>query len=266
MRRPNVRGVRRRPRRGGIDVVLLRRLPHDSSMQRMSPATKLIALALLTVATLLNTSWAQLAALATVLAAGLIAARMPRRAIPRMPTLFWLALGVGFALALSGGRPAEFIRLVCFTLAFLLLSLLIALTTDLGKLAPTLRAFGAPIRRLGIPADEWASTAALTIRCLPLLLEEARTVLAARRLRPPERSLAGMFRALLDVITASMTAAVRRANDLGEVIAIRGGTQVPVLIPRGAGRALAVGRADVTALILVVAASVLPTLITHFAG
>src|SRR6202012_3350691 len=103
-----------------------------------------------------------------------------------------------------------FLRLFGFPVLFMLLSLVIAWTTDLGELAPTLRTVCAPLRRLGLPIDDWALTTALSVRCLPLLLDECRVVVAARSQRSVMRDPGALVAALSDVITASMAATVRR--------------------------------------------------------
>jgi energy-coupling factor transport system permease protein len=247
---------RRSARRGGIDAVLLRRLPHDSCMHRIGAGTKLICLTALTVAIGLNTSWAQLISVATIVVLAVTAARVPWRAVPRLPIWFWVMILIGFGLAAAGGGADRFLRLIGFSLLFIVLSMVIAWTIDLGDLAPTLRRVGSPLHRLGLPVDEWAITAALAVRCLPLMLDECRTVLAARRQRQiSRRDPAQVAWAIIDVITASMAAAIRRASDLGEVIALRGGPTMPA---RPANR---LHSRDLAALVLVAAATAIPSIV-----
>jgi energy-coupling factor transport system permease protein len=94
------------------------------------------------------------------------------------------------------------------------------------------------------------------VRCLPLMLDECRTVLAARRQRQMRpRDPAQVAGAITDVITASMSAAIRRASDLGEVIALRGGPTMP------AHPAKRLHARDVAALVLVAAATTIPSIV-----
>jgi energy-coupling factor transport system permease protein len=248
-------GRRRSTRRGGIDAVLLRRLPHDSSMQRLAVETKLIGMTALTIATGLNTGWAQLIGVGAIAAATVIAARVPWRAVPRLPVWFFALIAIGFALAAAGGGAGRYLRLLGFALLFIVLSLVIAWTTELGGLAPALQRLGAPLRRVGVPIDDWAITAALSLRCLPLMLEEGRAVVAARRQRQISRHPAAVAAATVDVITASMAAAVRRAADLGDVIALRGGPAPPSRPTRG------LQLRDGVALALVATASAVPSML-----
>lgn len=249
---PRLGRRQRAARRGGIDSVLLHRLPNDSQMQRIGIETKLLGVLALTVATGLNTGWQMLIAVAAVVILALAAARVPWRAFPRLPVWFPLSLLVGLAFAAAGGGAGRFARLMAFSLLFALLTLVIAWTTDLHELAPALRRLGAPLRRLGAPVDEWAVTAALAVRCLPLILDECRTVLAGRRQRQIVRDPGEVVAAIIDAISAGMSASLRRATDLGDAITMRGGATRPSPRP---------GRPhprDAAALLLVLAASVLP--------
>ena len=221
-------------------------------MHRIGIATKLVGLTALTVATGLDTGWAQLIAVGLVVLAAVAAARLPLRALPRLPPWLIVLTLAGLVFAAAGGGVPRYLRLVGFSLLFVMLSLLIAWTTDLGELEAALARLGAPLRRVGLPVDEWALTAALSVRCLPLITEEIRTVFAAHRQRPAGRDPAGMVVAMVDVATASMAAGIRRASDLGEVITVRGGGCPPPRSP------LRLQARDVTALALVAAASLLP--------
>jgi len=69
--------------------------------------------------------------------------------------------------------------------------------------------------------EEWSVSLALAIRCLPLLVDETRTLVAARRLRPRNRRRRD--REALDLLAAELVVALRRAGELGAAIAARGG-------------------------------------------
>jgi energy-coupling factor transporter transmembrane protein EcfT len=86
-----------------------------------------------------------------------------------------------------------------------------------------------PLRKLRAPVDEWAHALALAVRTLPLLREEIRVLIAARRLRASPRGatrqarLAARGRELLDLVVAIAASAGRRATDLGRAATSRGG-------------------------------------------
>ncbi len=67
------------------------------------------------------------------------------------------------------------------------------------------------------------------VRTLPLLRDEFRVLIAARRLRKPSRAASRRARArargreLLDIIIAVVASAGRRASDLGRTATMRGG-------------------------------------------
>ncbi len=105
-------------------------------------------------------------------------------------------------------------------------------TTPLGEIAPALARLGAPLRRLRLPVDEWAVTVALCVRCLPLLVGELRTLIAARRLRPAppppdRRHPSSWFAQPIDLLSAALAAVLRRSNELAEALSARGGVSLP---------------------------------------
>ncbi|NUT48255.1 MAG: energy-coupling factor transporter transmembrane protein EcfT, partial [Saccharothrix sp.] len=77
----------------------------------------------------------------------------------------------------------------------------------------------------------WAVTLALSLRAFPMLLQEFRVLFAARRLRPRAAD-ATTWREnyrrrttdLVDVMAATMTVSLRRADEMGDAITARGGS------------------------------------------
>jgi energy-coupling factor transport system permease protein len=87
----------------------------------------------------------------------------------------------------------------------------------------------APFRLVRVPVDEAAVAVALCVRSLPLLVDEMRTLVAARRLRPalPRPGRTTMQRWLdepVDLLVAALAVSMRRAGELAEAITARGGT------------------------------------------
>ena len=242
--------------RAGLGSVLLRRLPDDTPMSRLSVATKSFALIALTIATALNPSWLQVGGVAAMTAGAVLAARVPWGAIPRSPRWLWAGLAIGFGVSLVGGSADAFARFTCLTLLYVALCLVVSWTTDLADVATTLATAGAPLRLAKVPVDDWAMTTALTVRCLPLILDECRVVLAGRRERSRSRHPGALVRAGIDIITATMVAAIRRGSDLGETIATRGGPARPKRAP------ISWSRLDLVAAGLVLTACILPSLIS----
>ena len=75
-------------------------------------------------------------------------------------------------------------------------------TTPLGAIAPALARLARPFRALRLPVDEWIVAIAVALRCLPLLVDEMRTLAAARRLRhrPPDHESHQTRRALVEIV------------------------------------------------------------------
>ncbi len=100
----------------------------------------------------------------------------------------------------------------------------------------------APARWVRLPVDEWVVAVGLSIRCLPLLVDETRTLLAVRRLRPrsetlrprPGRAaLKAVSREAHDLLATAVVVALRRARDLADAIEARGGISATTGDDRG---------------------------------
>ncbi|HLI02325.1 MAG TPA: energy-coupling factor transporter transmembrane protein EcfT [Acidimicrobiales bacterium] len=228
---------RRRP-----TMVLLRRIEADTPVHRLWAGTKLIAAVAISVVISFFPTWPAVAVLAGLVVGTCVLARVPWSAVPRPPVWFWIALVVGAALTLaSGGKPEiavpgghvglgnleAYCRLMLVGFLLVGSGLLIGWTTSLADVGPAVGRLLGPLRRLRVPADEWAVAIALCIRSLPLFVDEIRTLLAARRLRPPDTSRRGPLRFLdeaVDLLIAGLAVSLRRAAEMGEAMTARGGT------------------------------------------
>jgi energy-coupling factor transporter transmembrane protein EcfT len=90
----------------------------------------------------------------------------------------------------------------------------------------------APARWLRLPVDEWIVAVGLAIRCLPLLIDETRTLVAVRRVRRRHVAVRpSSVRTTLrvvgyeahDLLATLVVVALRRARDLADAIEARGG-------------------------------------------
>ena len=218
------------------ELHLFRVVPGDTPVHRLWAGTKLIGLLAIAVALSIQPGWPSVGVAAALLATGIAVARIPRGAAPRLPRWFLIGLAIGATLALlAGGSPVvhvgsiriglgalgEWARATSLAAVLLLSAALVSWTTPLASVAPALRRLGAPFARLRLPVEEWSVSLALAIRCLPLLVDETRTLVAARRLRP--RTRRRRDREALDLLAAELVVALRRAGELGAAIAARGG-------------------------------------------
>lgn len=219
-----------------MSSVILREVPVDSPVHRLWAGTKIIAAFTISVLLMFIPSWPVLGLCVAFLAVVWFAARLPLGTLPRFPWWFWAGLLLGGLITapVGGAAVLRYLNVAAFGLILLSTSFLIAWTTPMGDIAPALAKLGAPLRRIGwtrkgvrhtLPVDEWAVVVALTLRGLPLLLEEMRVLRAARKLRPHDGMLSrAAENPLADILTAALAVSTRRAGELGEAITARGGT------------------------------------------
>jgi energy-coupling factor transporter ATP-binding protein EcfA2 len=215
-----------RPRRGGL---VFRAVPGTSALHRLGPATKIGVLAAATVASFVAADWPVIAALTFLLAAGFAAARLPLTVVPRIPWPVAAIVATGGAAAAAGSGLVLYVQSLLLTVLFFALSLLLIWTTRVEELPAAFTRMAAPLRWLGMPVNEWAYSVTFAVRTLPLLRDEFRVLIAARRLRVPLRAASRRARALarcrelLDLVIAVVASAGRRASDLGRTATQRGG-------------------------------------------
>ena len=234
--------ARRKP-----ELVILRLLPGTSPLHRLWAGTKLLIVTVLAVLVSVQPTWPTLLAVTVVIGAGLVIARVPLGAFPRLPRWVWVLFAVGGLLTLrssaapvvhaggldlSLGGLGQWALFGALGIALIVAALLVAWTTPLGEVAPALARLATPLRWLRFPVDEWVVAVGLAIRCLPLLLDEIRTLVAVRRLRHRRspaprvsfrRAFANSVREGHDLLTTAIVVALRRARDLAEAIEARGG-------------------------------------------
>jgi energy-coupling factor transporter transmembrane protein EcfT len=235
---PETRRRRRQP-----EMTLLRPIPGRTAVHRLWAGTKLVSVVALAIMLVLNPTWPAIAAGALLIALAWVVARIPRHSLPRPPRWFWIGFALGAFLTLrSSAKPVghilgihvswggleEWARITALALVVLIAAAVMSWTTDLAEVAPALAKLGRPLRWVRLPVDEWAASIALSIRCLPLLIDEVRTLAAARRLRPSGRlerepKWNWIVRDSQDLLFTSLAVSLRRATELGEAMEARGG-------------------------------------------
>ena len=225
-----------RRRRGGL---VFRAVPGTSALHRLGPATKIGVLATATIVSLLVPEWPTLAALAALFAVGVVAARLPLSVVPRVPWPVAVIVALGGAAAAAGGGFVLYVQSMLLTVLFFALSLLLVWTTRVEDLPAAFARVASPLRRLGVPVGEWAHAVTFAVRTLPLLRDEFRVLIAARRLRSPLCTASRRTRAqargreLIDLLVAVVASAGRRASDLGRTATQRGGMRSSLSADRG---------------------------------
>ena len=188
-------------------------------------------------------SWSAIGVMIALLLGGCLLARVPWGAVPRPPIWFWVVILVGGALTVfSGGRPEiavagghigigdldAYARFLFVSFILLGAGATIGWTTSLGDIGPAVGRLLRPLKLIRVPVEEWATAIALCIRSLPLLVEEIRTLIAARRLRPKPPNREGLLHGMDeagDLLVAALAVSLRRAADMAEAMTARGGTR-----------------------------------------
>lgn len=228
-------------RRGQLgDLHVLRYVPVESPVHRAWAGTKIGAVVVLTFALLLWPTWQAAGLGVVVVLGGGLVARLPRGILPHLPRVVYALFGLGAVIALvsGGGRPVhlgdlslrlggldQWARFSLIGLDLLGFAALVTWTTPLADLAPALGRLLGPLRHLRVPVDEVVGAIALSVRCLPLLIDETRMLLAASRTRLPVPPASWKERSRLveDLMLGGLASALRRARELAEAIEARGG-------------------------------------------
>jgi energy-coupling factor transport system permease protein len=225
-------------------VVLLRPVPGDSVIHRLWAGTKLIVVAGIGVMLTFYPGWVPIGLVAALCFTTAWLAHIPRTALPSIPRWVWIVMIIGgTTAAFAGGSPVidlgsvevglgglvTFLRLTAVSIVLLGLGALVSWTTNVAEIAPAVATLGRPLRPLRIPVDDWAVTLALALRAFPMLIDEFRVLYAARRLRPKEVPTSRRARRrrwaleVVDILATGITAALRRADEMGDAITARGG-------------------------------------------
>lgn len=233
-----------------MTMVLFRRVPVSSPIHNLWAGTKMISAFLISFLLMFLPTWPVLGVMIVFLVSIGLLARLPLGTLPRLPWWFWALLVLGALINVPVGTQAvlRYAQTTVFALIMVAASFIVAWTTPMSDIAPALAKLGAPLRKLRVPVDEWAVVVALTLRGLPLLMDEIRVLRAARKLRPKDSPLyLATENPLIDILTAAMAVSTRRAGELGEAITARGGTGELAAYPSSPGRG------DAIALVIVVA-------------
>jgi energy-coupling factor transporter transmembrane protein EcfT len=226
--------------RRDTELRFLRYLPGNTVVHRLWAGTKIVAVGAVSLALSLRPTWRALAIVGAVVVVTLAAARIPRGATPRIPSwiigvLIWggiVSIVWGpkpyrhvFGISISVTAADQWSRLLLVGIELLVLAAVVAWTTRLGDLAPAIGKLLRPFRVLRVPVDELTVAVALCVRCFPLLAEELRVLIAARRLRPElrEGGVKAMMREPVDLLVAATTVCLRRSRELADAIEARGG-------------------------------------------
>ncbi len=222
------------------DLHLLRHVPGNSPVHRMWAGTKLLAVGGIGIAVVAEPTWIAQGIAAVPLVLALLEARVPLTAVPRPPLWFWYLIAfAGFLALTAGGKPEvhtpaitlgfggliDWLRFSTLTVIVLGYAIVLGWTTHLADLGPALTRLFGPLRIVRVPVDEVVAAVTLCVRCLPLLIDEMRTLYAVRQLRHPQvpATLKEEIQNLHDLLVGALVSALRRAREMADAIEARGG-------------------------------------------
>ncbi len=228
-------------------VVIFRYVERDSKIHRLWAGTKIIGLITLTTAATLAVSWATIAIFGCILISVWLISKVPFGAVPKIPK--WLIYLIIFSGILTGltsqsakpiihigaseikiGGLITFAEFLLFSFEVMLSLLILSWTTKLGEVIDAISTLGRPFKKFGLPVTEYINVFSLSLRGIPLILEELRLLSAAekqRRMHKPAFETATTMREIFkegaNLLSAAISSAVRRAAEMSEAMQARGG-------------------------------------------
>lgn len=219
-------------------LMLMRPIPGPSPIHDLWAGTKLVALLAISMLLTITPSWPVIGLVGLLLFGTAALAGVSHTCIPSVPRWVLLLVVVGSLLTIAnGGAPevelgpisvgmggfVDFLRVTALGLVLIGLGAVTSWTTHVADIAPAVALLLRPLRILRVPVDDWAVTASLAFRMLPMLAEEFQLLAAARRLQPPQPQKPTRRAEIVNLCTAAMVVSLRRASEMGDAITARGG-------------------------------------------
>jgi biotin transport system permease protein len=196
-------------------------VPGTSPVHRAPAGLKLAVLAVLGVA-LFATARLELVAAAFVLvvAAGLVAARLPWRVLTAQvrPVWIWLVALFGFHLLVTG--PVVGAVAVLRLLTLVVAAAVVTATTRVTALVAVIEWLTSPLRVFGVRPARIGLVIAMTLRFIPLVADRAARIREAQAAR-------GAHRVGLGMVVPLLVQVLRMATTFGEALDARGAGDVP---------------------------------------
>ncbi|MGH2820943.1 MAG: energy-coupling factor transporter transmembrane component T family protein, partial [Actinomycetota bacterium] len=230
----------------GRNVTLGQYIPRRSPLHELDPRTKIIGWIVLAIGMFFTGSYAGMILLGLVVLALIPLARLPSSYVLRgvLPMLPFLAVIYVFQLLFSGSLypgaedvlwrfwifeiNAEGLRastLVIIRVIVLYLSVtVLTLVTSIVMLVDGAERLTKPLRRLGVPNQELAMVAAISVRFVPTLIQEAEKLMKAQMARGAELETGNVIkktRARIPVFIPLFINTLRRAGELSTAMEAR---------------------------------------------
>ncbi|HEY0509105.1 MAG TPA: energy-coupling factor transporter transmembrane protein EcfT [Blastococcus sp.] len=200
-------------------------VPGTSQVHRAPAGLKLAVLAVFGVA-LFATAHLELvgSALVLVLAAGLLWARLPSRALTSQvrPVWIWLVALFGFHLLVTG--PLVGAVAVLRLLTLVVAAAVVTATTRVTALVAVIEWLTSPLRVFGVRPARIGLVIAMTLRFIPLVTDRAARIREAQAAR-------GADRVRLAMVVPLLVQVLRMATTVGEALDARGAGDIAARRP-----------------------------------
>lgn len=228
------------------DVTFGQYYPTQSFVHRMDPRIKLLALIAYIVLLFVANNFYSLAACMIVLAAALIAARVPFGRVLRSikGIIFILVFTAVLNIFFHGGetelvkyKVAEwwtiritqegviFTVFLIFRLFFIVMaSSVLTLTTTPVALTDGIESLLKPLKYIKFPVHELALIMSIALRFIPTLIDETNRIISAQKARGADFESGNIFKrikAIIPILIPLLISAFRRAEELGDAMDAR---------------------------------------------
>ncbi|GAA0137171.1 energy-coupling factor transporter transmembrane protein EcfT [Paenibacillus sp. YSY-4.3] len=213
-----------------------------SIIHKLDPRTKLLIVMFFMISALFLTTLVSYAMLAFMVAAAIAISKIPVSYIIKGLKPIWLIViitSVFHIFLTQGGEvlfqigPLSFyeqgvLKAIMITVRIVLLlamATLLTLTTKLSDLTSAIETLLSPLRRIGVPTQEIAMMMTLTIRFIPILLQETDKIMKAQRARGVNFSSGNVVKRLLNfipIIVPVLMLAFQKAESASQAIEARG--------------------------------------------
>lgn len=223
------------------DVTFGQYYPTKSFAHRADPRIKLLALIAYIVALFLAQNFYAMAVCVLVLAAAVIASRVPLGSILRSvkAIIFLLIFTAVLNLFFHGGEHSYWhygiINIsregIIFTVFFVLRlfflvmgSALLTLTTTPVELTDGIESLLTPLKWIRFPVHELALIMSIALRFIPTLIDETNRIISAQKARGADFESGNIFKrikAIVPILIPLLISAFRRAEELGDAMDAR---------------------------------------------
>ncbi len=222
------------------DITLGQYFPGNSFIHRLDPRTKILCVIAYIVLIFCINDFFGYGVLAVFTAICVLSSRVPVKFVLKgvKPIMIFIVITALFNLFLTGGRilwkwgfltiTYEGVRLAIFMvlrLFFLIMGTsLLTLTTSPIVLTDGLESLLSPLKKVGVPAHEFAMMMTIALRFVPTLLEETDKIMKAQAARGADFESGNILRrakAMVPILIPLFISAFRRADDLAVAMECR---------------------------------------------